>query len=75
MTLDEFMDLVSDLGIHPDIAVSAEPPLQRVRISILFGHNPNCHFGGALVIWSVECNCSDRIAPKTTTGPFLQGRI
>ena len=72
VTLDEFKDLVRDRGICPNIPVFGEPALQDVRIGVLFGQNPNRYFAGVFVIWSVERDCGDRIAPKATPGFFLQ---
>ena len=72
VTLDEFKDLVRDRGICPNIPVFGEPALQDVRIGVLFGQNPNRYFAGVFVIWSVERDCGDRIAPKATPGLFLQ---
>jgi hypothetical protein len=75
VTPDEFKDRLRDRGIGPNIPVFGEPPLQNVRIATRLAHNPNCCFAGSLIIWSVERNSGDWVAPKTATGSFFQWRI
>jgi hypothetical protein len=69
------MDFARHRGICANVSVWSKPPFHLLRAGIFFGYNPYRHFGGVLVIRSVERDGSDRIASKAMTGFSFQWRI
>jgi len=64
----EVQYLLDYLFIESQVSLVRMPSLQRVRVSPFFVDNANGHFGGSLVIRTIESDSCDRITPEASPG-------
>jgi len=65
---EERKNLIANVGIVAHIGIFAEPTFESVGILTLVAHEGNNYLRGKVGSWPIECDRSDRIAPKSLLG-------